>query len=117
LTAEPRLPIAASIAISGVFDLVPLIKTNVNEQLTLDEARARALSPAHHPRPDRAPDLICVGGDETAGFIGQTRDFAARLGKPATIYPGLDHYTILLALADPASDIHRDIREVISSTG
>ena len=33
LAAEPRLPIAAGIAISGVFDLEPLIKTNVNEQI------------------------------------------------------------------------------------
>src|SRR6185437_11893584 len=58
LAAEPALPIAAGIALSGVFDLVPLLKTNVNVQLTLDEARARALSPMHHPRPDRAPALV-----------------------------------------------------------
>ena len=116
LAAEPRLPITAGIAISGVFDLVPLIKTNVNEQLTLNEARARALSPMHHPRPDRAPELICVGGAETEGFIGQSRDFAARLAREVTIYPALDHYTIMSALASPASDIHRDIRAVITRT-
>ena len=117
LTAEPKLPIAAGIAISGVFDLVPLIKTNVNEQIELDETRARALSPMHHPRPDRAPNLICVGGAETAGFIGQSRDYAARLGKTAKIYPGLDHYTIITALADPASELHRDVRRAIDATG
>ncbi|HTQ32685.1 MAG TPA: alpha/beta hydrolase, partial [Stellaceae bacterium] len=33
LAAELRLPIAAGIALSGVFDLVPLLKTNVNVQL------------------------------------------------------------------------------------
>jgi arylformamidase len=116
LAAEPRLPIAAGIAISGVFDLVPLLRTNVNEQIMLDEARARALSPAHHPRPDRTPELICVGGAETDGFIGQSRDYATRLGKTATIYPGLDHYTIMSALAEPASDLHRDVRLVIDRT-
>ena len=113
LAAEPRLPIAAGIAISGVFDLVPLIKTNVNEQIALDVARARALSPAHHPRPDRAANLICVGGAETEGFVGQSRDYAAQLGKIAKIYPGLDHYTIMTALADPATELHRDVRRVI----
>ncbi|MBV9555306.1 MAG: alpha/beta hydrolase [Alphaproteobacteria bacterium] len=117
LAAEPRLPIAAGIAISGVFDLVPLLKTNVNEQLTLDEARARALSPLHRPRPARPPALIGVGGAETDGFIGQSRDYARRIGKAATIYPGLDHYTIMSALADPASDIHRDVSAVIAGTG
>ena len=116
LAAEPRLPIAAGTAISGVFDLVPLLKTNVNVQLTLDEDRARRLSPMHSPRPDRAPDLIGVGGAETDGFIRQSRDFAGRLGKSAKIYPGLDHYTIMSALADPQSDIHRDIRAIIDGT-
>jgi arylformamidase len=116
LAAEPRPPIAAGIAISGVFDLVPLIKTNVNEQIALDEARAMALSPIHHPRPDRAPDLICVGGAETGGFIDQSRDYAAALGRTAKIYPGLDHYTIMSALADAASDLHRDVRLVIKAT-
>jgi len=107
------LPIAAGVAISGVFDLVPLLKTNVNVQLTLDETRARALSPRHHPRPDRAPDLICVGGGETDGFIGQSRDFARAVGREAVIYPGLDHYTIMSELARPDNDLHRDIGRVI----
>jgi len=116
LAAEPRLPIAAGIAISGVFDLVPLLKTNVNDQLALDEERARALSPAHQLCPDRAPSLICVGGAETGGFVGQSRDYAARLGKSAKIYPGLDHYTIMTALADPASELHADVRRIIEAT-
>jgi len=107
------LPIAAGIAISGVFDLVPLLKTNVNVQLALDETRALVLSPMHHPRPDRAPELICVGGAETDGFIDQTCDFAAKLGREAVVYPGLDHYTIMSELARADSDIHRDVRRVI----
>jgi arylformamidase len=113
LAAEPRLPIAAGIALSGVFDLVPLLKTNVNVQLTLDEARARALSPMHHPRLDRAPDLVCVGGAESDGFIWQSRAYAERVGRTAKVYPGLDHYTIMSALADPASAVHGDVRRVI----
>jgi arylformamidase len=116
LAAEPPLSIAASIAISGVFDLVPLLKTNVNEQIALDETRAVALSPAHRPRPDRAPNLICVGGAETRGFIDQSRNYAARLGKTAKIYPALDHYTIMTALADPTSELHRDVRQIIDAT-
>jgi arylformamidase len=116
LAVEPRLPIAAGIAMSGVFDLVPLLKTNVNVQLTLDEARARALSPARHPRPNRAPDLICVGGAESDSFIWQSRAYAEKVGKTAKVYPGLDHYTIMSALADPASDVHGDVRRVIEGT-
>jgi len=116
LAAEPALPIAAGIAVSGVFDLVPLLQTNVNVQLTLDEPRARRLSPMHRPRRDRAPELICVGGAETAGVIWQSEAYAENVGKMAKTYPGLDHYTIMSALADPASDIHRDVRAVIDGT-
>ncbi len=116
LAAEPRLPIAAGVAMSGVFDLVPLLATNVNVQLTLDAARARALSPMHHPRPERTPNLICVGGAESDGFIWQSRAYAEKLGTTAKVYPGLDHYTIMSALADPASDVHGDVRRVIEET-
>lgn len=116
LAAQPQLPIAAGIAISGVFDLVPLLRTNVNEQLSLDERRARSLSPMHHPRPDCAPALICVGAVETDGFIWQSRAFAERLGRQAKIYPGLDHYTIMSELASPASDIYHDVCNAIEDT-
>ncbi len=116
LAAEPALPIAAGIAISGVFDLVPLLRTNVNVQLGLDERRARRLSPMHHPPPDRAPALICVGGEETDGFVRQSQAFAQHLGRPAKIFPGLDHYTIMSALADPTSAAHLAVRGVIDGT-
>ena len=116
LAAQPSLPIAAGVAISGVFDLVPLLNTNVNEQLTLDEERARRLSPVHQPLAARALALIGVGGGESDGFIGQSRDFAAYVGKEARVYPRLDHYTIMFELARPGSDIHRDVRTVIDGT-
>ncbi|HZT88708.1 MAG TPA: alpha/beta hydrolase [Stellaceae bacterium] len=116
LLAEPPLPIAAGIALSGVFDLVPLLSTNVNEQLRLDAAEARRVSPTHLPPPHRPPALIAVGGDETAGFIAQSQNFAAHCGREARIYPGLDHYTIVWALAEPDSALHRDVRRVIDAT-
>jgi len=30
--------------------------------------------------------------------------------------PGLDHYTVIRALADPRSELHRDVRQVIEAT-
>ena len=43
---------AAAVAISGVFDLAPLIPTSLNLALGLDEAEAAALSPIHWPVPN-----------------------------------------------------------------
>lgn len=114
LLARPPSSLAGGIALSGVFDLVPLLRTNVNLDIRLDEAGARRNSPLHRlaalgPRPLSAPLLIGVGGGETRGFIDQSRDFAAALGIEARLYPTLDHYTIMLELARPQSDVHRDI--------
>lgn len=114
LLARPPLGLAGGIALSGVFDLVPLLRTNVNLDVRLDDAGARRNSPLHRlaalgPNPLSAPLLIGVGGGETRGFIDQSRDFAAALGIDARIYPALDHYTIMLELARPESDVHRDI--------
>jgi arylformamidase len=114
---QPALPIAAGIAVSGVFDLVPLLRTTVNVELGLDEKRARELSPIHRPRPVRSPTLIAVGGAETTGFIGQSQAFAVHLGMAPRLYAELDHYTIMLALACPDSAIYCDVQRAIVETG
>ncbi len=102
------LPVAGGLAWSGVFDLVPLLKTNVNVQIRLDELRARALSPQHDPRKLPAPLLVGVGGGESRGFIEQSENFARARGLDARIYPDLNHYTIMLELGRAASAVHRD---------
>jgi arylformamidase len=102
----PKL--AGGLAWSGVFDLVPLLGTNVNDAIRLDEPRARRLSPRHIDRPLGAPLLVGVGGGESRGFVDQSCDFAATRGLDARVYPGLNHYTIMLELARPGSQVHRD---------
>jgi arylformamidase len=114
LLAAPPLPLAGAVLLSGVFDLEPLLHTNVNEQLRLDPPRARALSPVHHWRPTKVPMLVGVGGAETDGFIDQSRRFADVAGVPANVWAGLDHYTILHELARPDSDVHRAVAGFIA---
>lgn len=114
LLAEPPLPLAGAILLSGVFDLVPLLRTNVNDAIRLDEARARALSPVYHWKPTRVPILVGVGGAETDGFIGQSQEFADVAGVPAHVWPGLDHYTIMHELARADSQVHRAVAGFIA---
>jgi arylformamidase len=102
------LPLAGGLAWSAVFDLLPLLETNVNQALRLDETRARRLSPLHIDKKLPAPLLIGVGGGESDGFVGQSQDFAASRGLDARVYPMLNHYTIMLELARPASPVHQD---------
>lgn len=114
LLAAPPLHLAGAVALSGIFDLVPLLHTNVNEAIRLDEDRARRLSPLCHWRPTATPLLVGVGGGETNGFIVQSTRFAEIAGVPAHVWPDLDHYTILHELARPDSPVHREVARFIA---
>ena len=97
------------LSISGVHDLRPLLKTQMNEILALDLAEARAESPALlEPRGNAA--LTClVGGDELPEFRRQNTLLASAwrglgLRTVAIEAPGRHHFDIIDALEDPASD-------------
>ena len=110
---------SAAVAISGVFDLRPLIPTSLNAALQLDELDAAALSPIHWPVPNGSTPggtvLDClVGGDESPEFLRQSRMMADHWGAQGvdTRYealPGLDHFTVLDPLFNPESALVRRI--------
>lgn len=105
----------AALAISGVFDLEPLIETSLNTALGLDPITARALSPLHWPVPNgSAPGgrtLDCwVGGNESSEFIRQSRHMAATWGGQGAdtrveIIEGANHFTVLDGLAEADSPL------------
>lgn len=101
--AGPAVPITGIVAISGVFDLEPLLETTVNAKLGLDTASARAASPLHRVRPGAPPTLFAVGALETRAFQDQTAAMAqawADAGNAASemTVPEADHFSILTAL-------------------
>jgi arylformamidase len=102
---DPSLPpdlVPAGLAISGLFDLVPLIETSINTALGLDQATALALSPIHMPPP--AGRLhAAVGGDEGAEYERQSRQIAAAWGGSWESLVGENHFTIIGKLVDPHS--------------
>lgn len=104
--APPDL-VPAGYAISGVFDLEPLIHTSMNADFKLTATTARMISPIHWPVPrGRTLDAV-VGARESGEFLRQSRDMArAWAGEAHTHYaeiPGADHFTVLTPLTDPAS--------------
>ena len=96
-------------AISGVFDLQPLIATSINEALKLDVGKAREASPLFWPAPPKDRTLVAaVGGDESQEFIRQSLDVALAWSKAGvkaecTIVPSTNHFTIVDELARPES--------------
>ncbi len=99
---------AAAVAISGVFDLEPLIGTSLNVALGLDAETAAGLSPLGWAVPQGAVLDCVVGGDETAAFLEQSWTMAERWGARGAVteyqaLPGLNHFTVLDPLFDADS--------------
>jgi arylformamidase len=108
---DPSLPpdlIRAAYAISGLFDLVPLVGTTINNALHLDAASAEAISPLFWPTPVRGSLDAVVGENESAEYFRQSRTVAERWGAAGLatrfgVVPGANHFTAIAPLADPAS--------------
>jgi arylformamidase len=110
---------SAAVAISGVFDLTPLISTSLNTALDLDEREAAALSPIHWPVPNGSTPggtvLDClVGAEESPEFLRQSRMMADHWAAHGVeirheALPGLNHFTVLDPLFDPDSRLTRRI--------
>jgi len=95
-------------AISGVFDLTPLTKVSMNQELRLCDDEAKKVSPLFWPvPPGRVFDAV-VGGAESDAFRWQSRVVADgwRKGNVQTRYEeiaGANHFTVVNPLADPGS--------------
>ncbi len=108
---ESSLPadlVIAAYAISGLFDLGPLIGTTLNKALGLDQESARAASPLFWKAPARGSLDAVVGEMESAEFFRQSQTIVDLWGKVgvATRFgtvPGANHFTAIAPLADPNS--------------
>lgn len=110
-----RCKLAGIVAISGVFDLEPLIETTLNDRLQLDAASARAVSPLHRVTANLPSAVFAVGGDETPAFQNQNRAMAEAwqaAGNDARqlSVTGADHFSILESLGDSAAPLGAAVR-------
>ena len=72
----PADVVKGACAISGLFDLEPLLECEPNEKLQLDLEAARRYSPIYHLSGQPTPAIIACGGNESAEFRRQTRSYA-----------------------------------------
>jgi arylformamidase len=119
----PKAPAAlvpAAYSVSGVFDLTPLVGISINQDLKLDAAGARQVSPVFWPlKPGRSFDAT-VGGLESGEFKRQSRLITDAWQSAAkTRYeeiPGTNHFTVIDALADPQSAMTARVTELAKLT-
>jgi arylformamidase len=98
--------VKGGLAVSGIYDLEPLLHVSFNSDMRLDAAAVKKLSPIRY-RPLRAvPLYTSVGGAESAEFrrqnrlIGATWDHCFRRDIPM---PGFHHLGVVEQLGEPGS--------------
>jgi arylformamidase len=116
LATEAHVP--AAYAISGLFDLAPLIPTSLNEKLGLDEAEAASLSPLLWPAPEGKTLDAIVGGDESSEYLRQSAAIVAAWGEAGveTRYEEIEaanHFTVIDGLADANAAMCGRVKQMV----
>jgi arylformamidase len=117
----PDLPpglVQGALSISGLHDLAPLRHTPfLHDSLRLTPAQVRMASPAGWPAPAQGRLLALVGGDESAEFQRQNRLIQQAWGPERVpvceALPGLNHFSVLGALAQPQHRLHALARQLL----
>jgi arylformamidase len=119
----PKAPadlVPAGYAVSGVFDLSPLVQVSVNQDLRLDAEEARRVSPAFWPVPKGRMFDAVAGALESSEFKRQSELIVqAWRGAAETRYEevaGANHFTVIDPLADPQSAMTRRVAELAQRT-
>ncbi len=125
-TSSPRIALnparpASGLALSGLFDLRPLLHAPfLKEDLSLTPERAASLSPALL-KPDQAARLLlAVGAEESDEFHRQSIQLkcawpAAIVEGPLSI-PGANHFTVCDALATPDNSLFESCLRLLGVT-
>lgn len=111
--AMPVDALHAGLAISGLFDLRPLVRTSLNDRLGLDDAAAHRASPLFRDPVPGASLTLAVGSLESDAFHDQAvrlaQRWAARGANETWLtLPGRHHFSAVETLADPDSELFHD---------
>ena len=120
---DPALPVdmvKGAYAVSGLFDLMPMLHFSFNADIRLDAASAKALSPTERTPAWPVPVRTAAGALESDEFRRQCRALAERW--PASVrghldVPGCHHLSVAEALADPGNVLFASVRDFVLGGG
>jgi arylformamidase len=117
----PHDLVPAACAISGLFDLTPLVGVAMNEDLRLTQEAARAASPLFWTAPAGFRLDAWCGALESSEFRRQNRIVAeawskAGVGTDCREIPDANHFTVLDPLPDPDHALTRRLATLAART-
>jgi arylformamidase len=118
--ALPPDLVKGAYAVSGLFDLMPMLHFSFNADIGLDAASAKAMSPIEHAPAWPVPVRTAAGALESDEFRRQCQVLAERW--PASVkghmdVPGCHHLSVAEALADPQGELFRSVRNFVLGEG
>lgn len=101
-------------ASSGLFNLIPIQLSNINDVLQMDKETAIKNSPVFKEPIELCPLLIAVGGAETNEFLDQSRELNNKWKNKTSsaelmIMPGMNHFSVLDSFCDTNSLLHKSV--------
>ena len=104
-------------AISGIYNLIPIRLSNIDETLNMDSEMALRNSPVQLSPASQYPLSIVVGSDETDEFLDQSSQLYISWKEiiPTELLqiPGLNHFSIVETMLDPGSRLHQVLRRLL----
>ena len=93
-------------AVSGIYDITPLVNTSINQALQLSDDELQINSPIFHEVTNRCPIILAYGDNETEEFKRQTFEMAKKLkhqnfNLQQNEIIGRNHFDVILDLASP----------------
>lgn len=106
--------VARVVSVNGVHHLAPLLETEMNTTLCLDQAEADAESPVQLRAVDNIPVTFFVGDQERPEFLRQTRMAAELWSAQAvnvhTVYDtNTHHFNVIDSLQIPTGALTREV--------
>ena len=95
------------IPISPLSDLLPLLRTSMNDKFKMDCDSAKAESPVEMQQRYPVEVTVWVGSEERPAFLDQAQWLADAWQADHVIALGKHHFNVVDPLADPESDLVR----------
>ncbi len=109
----PNLFIKGVCTMSGLFNLLPVQLSEVNETLQMDKSMALENSPVQLQPAIHCPLLITVGADETEEYLAQSNELFEKWKELMPVellkLKALNHYSIIEDLLNAESILHQKI--------